>query len=87
MLLILTIALLIFAIIIFKVKNKNIPNTSKMNIISKLTYIIWFISFVFFMLNIGDGNNMQLLAALTFGAVSIVALASLMIIQLIKLKQ
>ena len=87
MLFLLIIALLIFVIIILRVKNNNIPKTSKMDTIRKLTYAIWLLSFVFFMLNIGDGNKMQLLAALIFAGVSILAMLSLIVIQLIKLKQ
>ncbi|WP_126452477.1 hypothetical protein [Sulfuriflexus mobilis] len=87
MLFIIIIALLILTIIILRIKNKNIPNTSKMNTISKLTYAIWLLAFVFFMLNIDDGSKMQLPAALIFGGVSIVAMLSLIVIQLIKLKQ
>lgn len=67
-------------------KNKNKPNTHKMVTIKKITLGIWLLSFIYFMLNLGDGNSMQIPAALLFGGVTVLAMLAMIGIQLVKLK-
>lgn len=78
------IIVLIVVLIILKNKNKDIANTRSINIANKITYTICLISFVIFILNLGDVSKYQLMSAILFVVILLISLITLIIIQIIK---
>ncbi len=71
---------------VLHIKNRNKPYPRTMRLVNNTMYAIWFLSFLFVMINSGDGSNMQLPAALIFFGSTILSLAVLTTIQLMRFR-
>jgi len=79
------IPLFILIVFILMIINRDKPNTPKMKAINKSAYGIWLLSFVFFMIKLGDGSRLQVPAALIFIGITILAMFVLLGVQLTRL--
>lgn len=86
MLLLIPIFILLTVLFIFRIRNKSNPYPSTLKLINRTIYGIWFISFVFSMINMGDANPMQFSAALGFIFVTTLAVIILVVTNAMRLK-
>jgi len=84
MLFLILILLFTLLLLVLNVMNRNKPYTPKMRLANKITYSIWFLTFVFMMVNMGDGNRMQFQAVFIFMGTTILTVLVLIVIQLLR---